>query len=99
MVAATGRRGQNSEPVAFVYGTAAGGDGRLPTIGRTVCGKSARTGLWGCRRATAGTTRNSVLALRHWFGETGQIAKVSGHVVGVPLGLFGRVGFPCIDRF
>ena len=23
----------------------------------TVCGKSARTGLWGCRRVTAGTTR------------------------------------------
>src|SRR4051812_48326478 len=23
----------------------------------TVCGKSARTGLWGCRRATADTTR------------------------------------------
>src|SRR2546425_8192327 len=26
----------------------------------TGCGKSARTGLWGCRWATAGTTRNHV---------------------------------------
>src|SRR6266496_3929870 len=58
VLAATGRRGQDPEPVAFVYGTAAGGDGRLP-IGGTVCGKSARTGLWGCRRATAGTTRKA----------------------------------------
>ena len=57
VVAATGRRGQDSEPVALVYGTAAGGDGRLPTIGGTVCRKSARTDLWGCRRVTTGPTR------------------------------------------
>ena len=29
--------------------------------GGTVCGESARTGLWGCRRVTAGTTRKTAL--------------------------------------
>jgi hypothetical protein len=62
VVAAPGKQGQDSEPVAFVYGTDAGGDGRLPTIGRTVCGKSARTGLWGSRWATTGSTRKAVNA-------------------------------------
>lgn len=64
VVAATGRRGQDSEPEALVYGTAAGGNGRLPTIGRTVCGKSARTGLWG---VPAGNRRHYPEApLRGW---------------------------------
>ena len=55
--AASGKRGQDTEPVSFVDGTGAGGDGRLPSTGRTVCRKSARTGLWGSRWVTTGSTR------------------------------------------
>ncbi len=58
--AAPGRRSRDTEPAAFVHGTDAGGDGGLPSTGRTVCGKSARTGLWGSRRVTAGSTRKNL---------------------------------------
>ena len=56
--AAAGQRGQDTEPVTSVHETDAGGDGRLFSTGRTVCPNRARTGLWGSRRATAGSTRS-----------------------------------------
>src|SRR5881394_1069553 len=61
---------------------------RLETRSSSMRGASAIVACW-----------SLVLGLRQWFGEGGQIAKVFGHVIGVPLGLCSRVGFPCIDRF